>query len=111
MKSLEGRWFEKGDKLGEENAKPLYVFRNMLIRMYRIKGNAGKLSFLRVLGVYMKSYNKWYIDSTIQLWKNDLLRCKFRFHWRKMSYDHGFCSYSDEDATFLGEDVFVVGDG
>ena len=79
--------------------------------MYEGKGNTGELSFLRVLGVYTKSYYKWYIDSIKQLWKKDLPSGKFRFYGRKMSYDHGFCSYSDENATFLGEDVFALGDG
>jgi hypothetical protein len=111
FKSLQGRWFEKEDKSGEENVKSLYVFRNVLIRMYEGRGNSGELSFLHVLGVYRKSYNKWYIDSTKELWKKDLPSGKFRFYRRKMSYDHGFCSYLDEDATFLGKDVFVLGDG
>jgi hypothetical protein len=80
--------------------------------MYEGKCNTGELSFLRVLGVYTKSYNnKWYIDSTKQLWRKDLSSGKFRFYGRKMSYDHGFCSYSDENPTFLGEDVFVLGGG
>ena len=64
-----------------------------------------------MLGVYTKSYNKWYIDSTKQIWNKDLPSDKFQFYVQKMSDDHDFHSYSDEDETFVGEDVFPLGDG
>ena len=55
-----------------------------------------------------KTYNKWYIDSYKEKWKKNLSEDKFRMYRRKQNFNHGFDSYMDTDATFLGNGAFVL---
>lgn len=123
FKSLTGRYFIKDGNNGQGNngvasdaTNEKIIKRNVLISMeVKDKNNQMQTRDFRVLGIYTKSYNKWYLcDKGWQKWDSDLREGAYRLYARMIEYDHGIGCYEDTDpavtANFDLESIYVLCD-
>ena len=69
----------------------------------------------RVMGMYTKTYNKWYVSETrSESWKKGMAKGKVRVYMRMIMFDHSVGKYKDvkpEESVKWGKrSVFVLCD-
>ena len=116
-KSLQGRWMVKEDKSSNNDADAGVLARdakrNMLIKIKVGKGREEALAHFHILGIYSKTYNKWYNDSESQKWKKEIMWGKYRVHARMVKFDHSFGKYRDVnplESSWGIESIYVLCD-
>ena len=118
-KSLQGRWMEKND---DENTSNDAVEENLNMGLRRgrlIKIKVGKKDdkqecCFRTLGLYTKTYNKWYPDDNCQPWIKNGKQGKYRVLARMVKRDPCFGWYNDvnpQNSHWAPECVYVLCDG
>ena len=87
--------------------------RNRLIKIKVGKGKEEASAHFRILGIYSKTYNKWYTDSESQKWKKEITVGKYRVYTRMVKFDHSFGKYRDVnllESSWGIESIYVLCD-
>ena len=107
-KSLRERWLtpspkpvtEEGDLRDEE----MFVKRDVHIKLQISEGRGRTkktaVEDYRVLAIYTKTYNKWFLcEEGKQVWKKGMAKGKFRVLARMIGFDHSMGGYHDVDVA------------
>ena len=118
-KSLQGRWMVKEEKSSNNDADAdagdlaRDAQRNRLIKIKVGKGTEEASAHFHILGIYSKTYNKWYTDSESQKWKKEITGGKYRVYARMVKFDHSFGKYRDVnplESSWGIESIYVLCD-
>ena len=121
-KSLKERWISRDVvpvSVDEDNPGQVFVERNTQVKI-EVKQGRGKkakkaVKDFRVLALFTKSYNKWYLcEKGKQSWKKDMEKGKFRVLMRMVEFDHSMGKYYDvkpsSSAQWETKCIYVVCD-
>ena len=118
-KSLTGRWFSgKSDanaKSSEDDGTTEYIERNSHVRIEVSEGGNTQKTDFRVLGIYTKHYNKWYLcDIGRQPWKKGGKNGNYRILAKMLSYDSAFGNYKEitsiDSSIWTNKSIYVLCD-
>ena len=77
------------------------------------KGKKEASAHFKILGIYTKTHNKWYIDSASQKWNGSIAEGKYRVYARMIMLNHGFGKYRDVnmlDYSWVSELIYILCD-
>ena len=100
FKSLKERWLSPANRPAESQVSmsEMYIERNMHVRVDIGEGRGALAQQVvqdyRVLGIFTKTYNKWFLcDSGKQKWQKGMLKGKYRVLLRMIKFDHSMGIY------------------